>query len=71
MRELMRIFKSPSPLGRLGEPMQVSVNTNDNINGTLILPLWQDSDSMPSGSEAGVPRSLKSQIDMILGAGDK
>tara|TARA_B100000212_G_scaffold33472_1_gene21790 strand:- start:3914 stop:5470 length:1557 start_codon:yes stop_codon:yes gene_type:complete len=70
MRELMRIFKSPSPLGRLGEPMQVSVNTNDNINGTLILPLWQDSDSMPSGSEAGVPRSLKSQIDMILGAGD-
>ena len=50
--------------------MQVSVNTNDNINGTLVLPLWQDSDSMAEGSEAGVPRSLKNQIETILAAGD-
>ena len=70
MSRFRRIFKCHARLGQLGEPMQVSVNTNDNINGTLVLPLWQDSESMPSGSEGGVPRALKSQIDTILGAGD-
>jgi len=50
--------------------VQVIVNTNENINGTLILPLWQDSESMPSGSEAGVHRSLKNQIEIILSDGD-
>ena len=66
----MRIFKCHVHLAEIGEPMQVSVNTNENINGTLVLPLWQDSESMPSGSEAGVPRSLKNQIDTILAAKD-
>ena len=70
MSRFRRIFKCHARLEQLGEPMQVSVNTNDNINGTLVLPLWQDSESMPSGSEGGVPRALKSQIDTILGAGD-
>ena len=50
--------------------MQVSVNTNDNINGTLVLPIWQDSNSMASGSESGVHRSLKNQIETILSEGD-
>ena len=70
MSRFRRIFKCNVRLAQIGEPMQVSVNTNDNINGTLVLPLWQDSDSMPSGSEGGIPRALKSQIDTILGAGD-
>jgi len=70
MNLLMRIFKCQVHLAVIGEPMQVSVNTNENINGTLILPIWQDSESMPAGSEAGVPRSLKNQIDTILGAND-
>ena len=70
MSRVRRIFKCHVRLGLIGEPMQVSVNTNDNINGTLVLPLWQDSESMPAGSEGGVPRALKSQIDTVLGAGD-
>ena len=70
MSRFRRIFKCNVRLAQIGEPMQVSVNTNDNINGTLVLPLWQESESMPSGSEGGVPRALKSQIDTILGAGD-
>ena len=70
MSRIMRIFKCHILLECLGEPMQESVNTNDNINGTLVLPLWQDSDSMAEGSEAGVPRSLKNQIETVLSAGD-
>ena len=50
--------------------MQVIVNTNENINGTLILPLWQDSKNMADGSGAGVHRSLKNQIENILANGD-
>jgi len=50
--------------------MQVIVNTNENINGTLVLPLWQDSKNMADGSGAGVHRSLKNQIENILGNGD-
>ena len=70
MNRLRRIFKCHVHLAGLGEPMKVTVNTNENINGTLVLPIWQDSESMPSGSEAGVPRSLKNQIDTILGEND-
>ena len=50
--------------------MQVIVNTNENINGTLVLPLWQDSKNMLSGSESGVQRGLKKQIETILSDGD-
>jgi len=50
--------------------MQVIVNTNENINGTLVLPLWQDSKNMVSGSESGVQRGLKNQIETILSDGD-
>ena len=50
--------------------MQVIVNTNENINGTLVLPLWQDSKNMADGSGAGVHRSLKNQIENILANGD-
>ena len=50
--------------------MKVIVNTNENINGTLVLPLWQDSKNMATGSESGVHRSLKNQIDNILTEGD-
>jgi len=58
------------PLPQSGEPMQVIVNTNENINGTLVLPLWQDSKNMADGSGAGVHRSLKNQIENILDNGD-
>ena len=50
--------------------MQVIVNTNENINGTLVLPLWQDSKNMVSGSESGVHRGLKNQIETVLVDGD-
>ena len=54
----------------IGETMKVIVDTNGNINGTLVLPVWQDSKSMAEGTEEGVHRSLKSQIELILSAGD-
>ena len=50
--------------------MKVSVDANENVNGTLILPVWQDCQGMAEGSEAGVHRSLKSQIDNVLSSGD-
>ena len=50
--------------------MKVVVDTNANINGTLVLPVWQDSKGMVSGTEAGVHRSLKNQIEVVLGDGD-
>ena len=70
MSRFGRIFKRQGPLPQSGEPMQVIVNTNENINGTLVLPLWQDSKNMASGSESGVHRSLKNQIEHILTEGD-
>ena len=70
MSRFGRIFKSQAPLPLLGEPMKVIVDTHENINGTLVLPLWQDSKSMVSGSESGVHRSLKNQIEIILEDGD-
>ena len=66
----MRIFKSQIRLHCIGETMKVIVDTNGNINGTLVLPVWQDSKSMAEGTEEGVHRSLKSQIELILSAGD-
>ena len=70
MIRIVRIFKSQAPFPRLGEPMQVNVNTNENINGTLVLPLWQESRNMVAGSESGVHRGLKAQIETILQDGD-
>tara|TARA_B100000989_G_scaffold80902_3_gene57711 strand:+ start:1593 stop:3089 length:1497 start_codon:yes stop_codon:yes gene_type:complete len=50
--------------------MKVMVDTNGNINGTLVLPVWQDSKGMAQGTEEGVHRTLKSQIELVLSAGD-
>jgi len=67
---------SPSPsIGQTppqtsGAPMQLNVNANENINGTLVLPLWQGSETMAEGSEAGVHRNLKNQVDNVLSNGD-
>ena len=66
----MRIFKNKAPFPRIGEPMKINVNTNENINGTLVLPLWQDSKNMATGSGSGVHRGLKAQIETILQDGD-
>ncbi|MBT7244518.1 MAG: hypothetical protein HN874_03610, partial [Euryarchaeota archaeon] len=50
--------------------MKINVNTNENINGTLVLPLWQGSRNMIAGSESGLHRGLKTQIETILHDGD-
>ncbi|MGY8754523.1 MAG: leucyl aminopeptidase [Candidatus Poseidoniales archaeon] len=50
--------------------MKVSVEANENILGTLVLPLWEGSNGVAEGSEGGIHRDLKHQIDNILSAGD-
>jgi leucyl aminopeptidase len=50
--------------------MKVSVEANENILGTLVLPLWEGSNGVAEGSEGGIHRDLKNQIDNILSAGD-
>ena len=50
--------------------MQVSVDANGNSEGTIVLPLWQDSDKMPGEGEFGIHQSLSGQINSVLAAGD-
>ncbi len=50
--------------------MKVNVESNENILGTLVLPLWQDSESISENASAGIHRDLRSQIDNVLSAGD-
>lgn len=70
MNPIRRIFKRVVVSRKIGEPMRVNIDANGNINGTLVLPLWQGSKEMAEGSELGVHRTLKNQIDTVLEAGD-
>ena len=50
--------------------MKVTVSPGHNIDGTLLLPLYEGSESVPSSLEAGLHTALKSQINRILSEGD-
>ena len=50
--------------------MELNVSASENINGTLILPLYEGCESVPESCEFGMPASLKSQINKVLGDGD-
>ena len=49
--------------------MQVTISSGNNINGTLILPLFQGEETLPEIVE-GIPTSLKSQVNRVLADGD-
>jgi len=44
--------------------MKVSVSPGHNINGTLILPLFEGSEEVPESLEAGLHTALKGQINV-------
>ena len=50
--------------------MEMTVSVNDNINGTLILPLIEGCESIPEDCERGLPNAMKSQINRVLADGD-
>jgi leucyl aminopeptidase len=50
--------------------MKVSVSPGHNINGTLILPLYEGAESVPGTLEEGLHMALKGQINRILSEGD-
>ena len=50
--------------------MEMTVSVNDNINGTLILPIIEGTESIPEDCERGLPQSMKAQINKVLGGGD-
>ena len=50
--------------------MELNVSANENINGTLVLPLYEGSESVPESCETGMSNSLKSQINRVLSDGD-
>ena len=50
--------------------MEMTVSVNDNINGTLILPLVEGTESIPEDCERGLPQSMKAQINRALSDGD-
>ena len=54
---------------RVGETMQVTISSGNNINGTLVLPLFEGQEALPEIVE-GIPTTLKSQINRVLGDGD-
>ena len=50
--------------------MQVVIDANENVNGTLVLPVWQDSKGLADGNDNGIHRILKNQIEAVLSSGD-
>tara|TARA_B110000444_G_scaffold48486_1_gene44302 strand:- start:2913 stop:4406 length:1494 start_codon:yes stop_codon:yes gene_type:complete len=50
--------------------MKVSVSPGHNINGTLILPLFEGSEAVPESLQEGLHTALKGQINRILSEGD-
>ena len=50
--------------------MEMTVSVNDNINGTLILPLVEGTESIPEDCERGLPQAMKAQINRVLSDGD-
>ena len=49
--------------------MQVTISSGNNINGTLVLPLFQGEEALPEIVE-GIPATLRVQIDRVLADGD-
>ena len=49
--------------------MQVTISSGNNINGTLVLPLFESEEALPEIVE-GIPSTLKSQINRVLADGD-
>ena len=45
--------------------MQITVSSGNNINGTLILPLFQGTEKLDDSS-GGIPAQLRSQINTVL-----
>ena len=56
-------------LGLASDSMQVTISSGNNINGTLVLPLFQGEETLPEVVE-GIPASLKGQINRVLADGD-
>ena len=50
--------------------MEITVSASENINGTLILPLFEGSDGVPEKCQAGMSSSMKNQINRVLSDGD-
>ena len=50
--------------------MEMTVSASDNINGTLILPIYEGTESIPEDSERGLSQTMKSQINRVLADGD-
>jgi leucyl aminopeptidase len=50
--------------------MKVSVSPGHNINGTLIMPLLEGTNSVPEAHAEGLHTALKSQMNMVLSDGD-
>ena len=50
--------------------MKVSVSPGHNINGTLILPLFEGSEGVSDSLQEGLHTALKGQINRILSEGD-
>ncbi|MEC8399644.1 MAG: M17 family peptidase N-terminal domain-containing protein, partial [Candidatus Thermoplasmatota archaeon] len=49
--------------------MQVTISSGNNINGTLVLPLFEGEEALPEAVE-GIPSALKGQINRVLAEGD-
>ena len=50
--------------------MKVSVSSGHNINGTLIMPLFEGTESVPDAHAEGLHTALKSQMNVVLTDGD-
>ena len=50
--------------------MQVVIDANENVNGTLVLPVWQGSNGLGEGRDNGINRILKNQIESVMQSGD-
>ncbi|MEC8142613.1 MAG: M17 family peptidase N-terminal domain-containing protein, partial [Candidatus Thermoplasmatota archaeon] len=50
--------------------MQINVSSSHNIDGTLILPLFEGTDIVPEAHATGMHVALKAQINRVLADGD-
>ena len=50
--------------------MELTVSASENINGTLILPIFEGSDGVPEKCQTGMSSSMKNQINRVLSTGD-
>ena len=49
--------------------MDITVSSGNNVNGTLILPLFQGTEKLDDSS-GGIPAQLRSQINNVLSDND-